>query len=441
MSDPLDGVLLATSTVNGLEFAAARRGGRPLSTVDIIVGLITADVTGAWDDIQLKGNFVDEADIERFPDPDQRPDGTWHRVPLTHSASAGLRKAVEIAADYHLVPVPPGVLALGLLADREAGASRALLDGSDLTHGDLLALVQDDLLDVELEGFDPTITKRSRLAGALTGPSRTPDAVRTHDWVEQPPGALLMLAGAVEQADDDEDLHDLLDAMLLDPEELRSMDHELRELEDVDTDTVLQRARRRFGVSDPDPAETIVAAALVDSPRVREALRRIGLTNHELVAQTAEFRLRRVEGASGDERVFRTSILNAVLTTTTSVLVVKAAFDDDGDWWKLLFLWPVWSGHPQSGPAAGTVIAALLAVLVSPLAGLAHFVSLGAELLQISAERRTLHARTGVRLSAKELRSVTLRLLTVRSRAVSRKQQALRARVRRIRDGRDEAVV
>jgi hypothetical protein len=119
---PLKGVVLTIPALNGLELAAIRREGRLLSTTDILFGLVLADTEGAWEGVQLTTSFLAEDDAVTYPDPESEPDGRWHNVPLTRTATAALETAVMIGADYHLVPLPPGALALGLLLDSSTGA-------------------------------------------------------------------------------------------------------------------------------------------------------------------------------------------------------------------------------------------------------------------------------------------------------------------------------
>lgn len=151
--DVLDGVLLSEAANAALALAASRRCGRLLDTFGLMQGLIAMDSTGAWDTVQLRSTFVPPEASFAFPDREEAATGHWRRVPLTAAAQAALASAATIARDYRLLPMPPGVIALGLVVDRDSGACRALLDEAEIGHGELLDLLQDELLDTRLEGL------------------------------------------------------------------------------------------------------------------------------------------------------------------------------------------------------------------------------------------------------------------------------------------------
>jgi len=440
---PLHDVALTSSALDGLESAAASRNGRPLSTADILLGLLASDGDGdGWANVQLNTRYLDREDAERHPDPEPEPAGLWRDVPLTLTATASLQAAVRIAADYDLVPLPPGVLVLGLLSEPGTGACKALLAESDCSHERLLGLVQSEVLEVDLEDLETGEPPKrgAGLAGRLSRRKapQPPASVRSHDWIAQSPGALGVLAEAVEASAADERLRELLASMLLDSERLRALERQLREVPDTPADEVRAGAERRFGSSAPDSCALIVAAALSGSECVGEALRRIALTPHELAAQISEYRLR----SAGDEDVssstIRFTILNALFGVLASLLVIRASFGDGGHWWRLCFLWVVWTGYPQLGPAGSAVVAAVLAVLVSPLVGALHLLGILADTAQARAERRTVLARTGVQLTFAELRRVTQRFMHSRARRMRSMRQSQKAFGRARREGRED---
>jgi len=140
---------LATSTVAGLELAATRRDGWPLDTFQILCSLIEMD-EASWATVLLRTTYVTANDSELYMDRPTHIAGDWEGVPLTTHAAAACRVAAEISATYDMHPLPPGVLALGLVADPSSGASRALLEDSDLTHTELTDLLQHELLGAGL---------------------------------------------------------------------------------------------------------------------------------------------------------------------------------------------------------------------------------------------------------------------------------------------------
>jgi hypothetical protein len=74
--------------------------------------------------------------------------------------------AAHIARTYDLLPMPTGVLALGLVLNGQAGAALALLEDSELEHGELVELLQEELLDTELEALEETLGELAALTWA-----------------------------------------------------------------------------------------------------------------------------------------------------------------------------------------------------------------------------------------------------------------------------------
>jgi len=107
-AEPLDDVLLSLTVINALEVAAARRGGRPLGTLDILLGILGIDLTWGWESVQIEASFVTQDDVERFADPQPQAKGHWHNVPLTTTATRALQTAAAIADRYKLEPMPGG---------------------------------------------------------------------------------------------------------------------------------------------------------------------------------------------------------------------------------------------------------------------------------------------------------------------------------------------
>jgi hypothetical protein len=410
--EPLADAVLTVAAINALEFAAARRDGEPLGTADVLLGVIEADSAGSWETVQLRTRFVDSDDARAHPDPAAGAGGAWHDVPLTGSAADGLERAVRIAGDHELGSIPPGVLALGALADPESGAARMLLEDASITHAELLRLVQDDVLDVRLEGAAP----RARARGAAD-----------------------LLVRATEDAGADPELRELLGSMLLGPDQLIPLVAATADLPDEPAEAVVTRARQRFDTDAPGPAAILATLAARPSNRVAEVLRRLALTPGEVAAQLADFHLR----AEGADRVTASvviaSLLNGLASLATTALVVLAALESaPGTLWKLLFVPVVWTGHPQLSPAASVAVSAVFAVVVSPAAGIAHLVGVIPDVIQARAERAQLLARTGVHLSLRELRRVVRRFLNARARTYQLRRQRAVAALRTLRETRTE---
>jgi hypothetical protein len=151
------------------------------------------------------------------------------------------------------------------------------------------------------------------------------------------------------------------------------------------------------------------------------------LSPNELAAQVGEYRLRSRGDHDVSSNTIRFTIANALFGVLTSALVIRASFDGSGHWWRLAFLWLVWSGYPQLGPVGATVVAAVMAVLVAPIVGAVHLLGVLPEIGQARSELRTILSRTGVELKMVELRRVTQRTLSARARRASTRKQTQRA--------------
>jgi hypothetical protein len=439
-AEPLDDVLLSLTVINALEVAAARRDGRPLGTLDILLGILGIDLTWGWESVQIEASFVTQDDVERFADPQPQAKGHWHNVPLTTTATRALQTAAAIADRYKLEPMPGGALALGLLADPRSAASLALLANTSISHQRLLVLIQENVLDTSLEGLD--------LAGGAgdgarsgarfvssgipgKGPGQPREAVDVGTAAlaraqeiegSESPGSLALLAAAID-LNADPDLADLLDSMLIDRDDLAGFARKRRS-EDASAEEVVQSAAERYGDS-LDPAGLIAAAAQRDSPRLRSALSIPRLPPRELAAQVAEWRRRRADKGATTTLHLVVSVLHLLGSIATSILLVLSVLGS-GEWWWLALLYPVWSGYPKEGLWFGAAVAVVLGVLVGPVVAAAQAVTVLLEIAQATIERDLLWAGTGIRISIRQQRHVVCRLLNARGRRVQKSRQLAR---------------
>lgn len=174
MSDPLGDVPLAASTAGALEHAAARLHGRSLETFDILAAIVAVDRIGNWDGVQLRSTFISRDEVQRFRDARGGPAGTWRGIALTREAGEGLRVAANLARRYDLLPMPPGILALGMVCHADSGAARALLEESDVDHAQLIELIQDEILGMGLERLDTAVDTLGLRAQAMRTPVTAP---------------------------------------------------------------------------------------------------------------------------------------------------------------------------------------------------------------------------------------------------------------------------
>lgn len=160
LPEPLGGLLLSDDVVSALRLASTRRSG-PVTTCDLLLATVDTDSYGDWPSVQLASTYISGDDAGAFADPLSDTGGNWEHVPLTTTATTALATARRIAEAYKLFPLPPAVLALGLVADPHSGASRALLAETDLSHVRLIEVIQDGLLGSTLEGLADVMIESS----------------------------------------------------------------------------------------------------------------------------------------------------------------------------------------------------------------------------------------------------------------------------------------
>jgi hypothetical protein len=127
--------------------ATLRRSGEALDTRMVLLAVALVHVRGRWERIWLHCSRTPE-DIGRqreVLDPDDQPRESWNGIELTATCASALRAAARIG-QRHDLPIAPGILALGLLADPATAAAKVLGVGITIQHGDLLHLIEDDLL-------------------------------------------------------------------------------------------------------------------------------------------------------------------------------------------------------------------------------------------------------------------------------------------------------
>ncbi len=151
--DVLDGIQFSETATAAVRMASARRRPNvPLDTKLVFAALPQVDVDAEWDRLALHAPPSGTLAQAAVDDPDHDVGGTWRGIPLTVTLTNALRLAARIADAYDLAPPPPAVLALALVADPRTSAARAVLQGSDLTHADLIGLIE-EILGGRLDGL------------------------------------------------------------------------------------------------------------------------------------------------------------------------------------------------------------------------------------------------------------------------------------------------
>ncbi|UGT39546.1 hypothetical protein LTV02_26225 [Nocardia yamanashiensis] len=153
---------------------ASQRISHSIDTRDLLVALMRVDESANWSRIRLHAGDIDAIAGKVALDPLNRSTADWNGTPVTGSCAAALDVAARLAGHYNLWPLPPGMLALGLVADESSSAAQVL--GNDLGHGELLRLIQDEVLGVALHGLDAVLP--AMVAAARETARRRPAAIR-----------------------------------------------------------------------------------------------------------------------------------------------------------------------------------------------------------------------------------------------------------------------
>lgn len=196
MTAVLHNVPLSSPVVTALHAAGRRAAPRPVSTRDLLVELIRTDTTGAWSRITLRTGGPDRLARKPVVDPALGSSAVWEQVALNDSCAAALEVAHRLAAHYELMPVPVGVVALGLVADESSAAAQALNAGP--ARAEILDLLQSEVLGLTLSGLDTLLpllvaqTQRPAVgepAFPQRNPASAPAGSRPWEAVRNAPGA------------------------------------------------------------------------------------------------------------------------------------------------------------------------------------------------------------------------------------------------------------
>lgn len=405
----LEDTLLSETVVAALRMAAVNRGDRRVESADLLCALVDADGVSRWDYVFLETGDI--SDLQRrgvVGDAGADALERWDGVPLSAEAATALGHAEHVARERHLLPLPPGVLALALLRSPSSGASRLLLAGGQVDHVQVVDLVQEHVLGRALppEDIAPVVAGQRVASDPVSATSHGQvleverRAVRLA--APRPAGELEVLLAACQRAPDH--LEDVLTLLWLDDEDLlRPALDEVDRADGTASDAV-QRARRLYDAEDPTAAQLIAAAALGPCERVRQLLWLVGTTGEEVAAGVVRTDEEH-EGTWGapPRAAVGWGVLVFLAGIAASALVVAAALEV-GPLWLLALLLPVWWGHPQSAAGVSLAVALVLLVLVGPLAGAAMAIGALLEVPWAMSERRTVWSRTGARLTLRQHR-------------------------------------
>lgn len=131
--------------------ASSRR--RPMDTKTVMVALMSADVTGSWERIWLETKGPAAIEQTAAEDPASSASGVWNKTQLTGACQQALGFAADLARRRNLTPMPPGVLALGLISDL-SNAACAAMGIADHEHQVQIARLIQEMLGVTLSGLN-----------------------------------------------------------------------------------------------------------------------------------------------------------------------------------------------------------------------------------------------------------------------------------------------
>ncbi|MGI5241107.1 DUF2610 domain-containing protein [Dactylosporangium sp. CA-139066] len=156
------GALPATdTTARAIRHARAYGGAAPLTTGRLFNALASVDAEAEWGRLFLHTGDLAQTRVALEPDDPAGDTGEpgADGVPLTAELWRSLRLAAALAETYELAPVPPGALALALVAYPRSGAARALTRLGNVSHRALVDLVMTCVLGIELNNVWDVIAR------------------------------------------------------------------------------------------------------------------------------------------------------------------------------------------------------------------------------------------------------------------------------------------
>jgi hypothetical protein len=370
-----------------------------LETGRVLLALARVDVRGDWGRFWMHVGYAPMRPLASAPDSGMAaPEARWAGVPMSTELESCLSLVAAMSLGAGMVPTPPGALALGLLADPDAGAARTILGLSEVDHESLIEFVETELLGARLVERPPEATGS---AGDLGQPSAP-------DW----PGRAKSLAVAREPDDLDlllvfartGELDERANASLL-VTVLEEVSDEARSLGTRSLDDVAAGARTEFEVSEPNARQLLYAASDRPSAALARVLRVVGMSPRLLATgaiEREEFDGKHNSARTGG-RTRALSVMNLAIYLAVPALLIQHVYQTD-DWCALVFLPGTFLGPPATSVWVSVTLAAAMAVFV-PVASAVQVIELLTSFSRDHSERRSLAGMTGVFLSAAEYRA------------------------------------
>jgi len=149
-------VRLADVVVEAMWLAARERPDerQPLTTGRVLAALARTDMRADWQRIWLYTGDPATVGLADAPDPPGGPAAAdWRGVPLSHRLARALALLDRLSSAYLWNSAGSGATMLALVADRNNGATQALLRTNGVSHAGLLRMVQADIIKTTLSGL------------------------------------------------------------------------------------------------------------------------------------------------------------------------------------------------------------------------------------------------------------------------------------------------
>ena len=155
---PWDASVLSARIRDTLRLAASEVApGTVLTTGRVFDALARVDLMLDWQRLWLQTGTPERVGLATAPDPDGGETPGLAESPTGPKLSAQLSRALSVAEKirihYGHPVVTTGMVALGLVAFRGAGATEALLTGGQVDHAQLLSQIQADIVGGRFEGL------------------------------------------------------------------------------------------------------------------------------------------------------------------------------------------------------------------------------------------------------------------------------------------------
>jgi hypothetical protein len=419
-------MILSETVRSALVLAACSRPvDGQLHTGLVFDSLARVDQIGDWQRLWLHTGQPDQLGLADAIDSDagDGPTGSsWEGVPLSGPMGESMRLLADLADAYSMQPVPPGALALALVAVPSSGAARILTSSSGVTMAELVGAIQSSLLGGELDGLDRLLASGATRPGAAAAEPALVAAQR--------------LAGPRE-ADDldlvlalmrDQAVSQVLTRAGIALPRLGEVARVARPLGSRPASEVTEQAKADADTDSPPDPQITMSAIGSPSLALARTLRVFGTSGQELAAAI---------GAAGtapkqSDSVYLSSVAEVVVLLAVYAAVVDHAFGS-GELWQLALLAFAATGPPSTSTLSGLVVAGAYWILAGPLVGSVKLAETVISYWHSRTSRRDILRRTGIQLSERTHNRYTLRRRAVGATFLNRRNAYFLAlRLRRL---------